>query len=41
VRERDLKNDVKPHDWVKHFDDLLSRKTEGGLIYDTQPLGTI
>jgi hypothetical protein len=34
----DFKNDVKPCDWVKYFDDLYSRKSNSGLDV-TQPLG--
>jgi hypothetical protein len=35
----DFKNYVKPCDWVKYFDNLYSRKSNSGLVYETQLLG--
>jgi hypothetical protein len=35
----DFKNDVKPCDWVKYFGDLYSRKSNSGLLHETQLLG--
>jgi hypothetical protein len=39
VKKVDLKNDVKPCDWVKYFGDLYSRKINAGLLYETQLIG--
>jgi hypothetical protein len=39
VKKMDFKNNVKPCDWVKYFDDLYSRKSNSGLLYETQLLG--
>jgi hypothetical protein len=38
VKKMDLKNDVNPCDWVKYFD-LYARKSNSGLVYETQLLG--
>jgi hypothetical protein len=35
----EFKNDVKPCDWVKYFGDLHSRKSNSGLVYETQLIG--
>jgi hypothetical protein len=39
VKKMDFKTDVKPCYWVKYFDDLYSRKSNSGLVYETQLLG--
>jgi hypothetical protein len=39
LKGRDLKNDVKPCDWVKYFDGTFSRKINGGVLYETQLFG--
>jgi hypothetical protein len=39
VNKMDFKNDVKQCDWVKYFDDLYFRKSNSGLVYETQLLG--
>jgi hypothetical protein len=38
-KKGDFKNDVKPSDWVKYFDELFSRKINGVIVYETQLLG--
>jgi hypothetical protein len=30
--KRYLKNYVKPCDWTNYFDELFSRRTEGGIV---------
>jgi hypothetical protein len=39
VKKMDFGNDVKPCNWVKYFGELHSRKSNSGLIYETQLLG--
>jgi hypothetical protein len=30
---------VKPRNWVKYFDELFSRKINGGIVYETKLFG--
>jgi hypothetical protein len=38
-KKRDFKHDIKPCDWLKYFEELCSRKINGGIVYETQLLG--
>jgi hypothetical protein len=39
VKKRDFVYEVKPDEWVKHFDELFSSDTNRGISYETQKLG--
>lgn len=37
-KKKYFRNDVKPHVWASHFDELLSSSTESGIVYEAQIL---